>query len=70
MLYFFSLLVIQVQLYCILVGPGISSYVATPSDVKGPLTKCLEEAKRTVPPERRNKTPVFLGATAGMRMLK
>ncbi|XP_060570856.1 ectonucleoside triphosphate diphosphohydrolase 1-like [Ruditapes philippinarum] len=55
--------------YCTVIDHGITSYVNTPSNLSGPLSVCLEEAKQHIPYDNREDTPIFLGATAGMRML-
>lgn len=55
--------------YCTVIGHGITSYVNSPSNLSGPLSVCLEEAKQHIPYDNREDTPIFLGATAGMRML-
>ncbi|KAL4231435.1 Ectonucleoside triphosphate diphosphohydrolase 3 [Mactra antiquata] len=54
---------------CKVNGGGITSYESNPSDVKAPLQKCIDEVKHVIPIEDRDKAPIFLGATAGMRML-
>ncbi|XP_066268215.1 ectonucleoside triphosphate diphosphohydrolase 1-like isoform X2 [Branchiostoma lanceolatum] len=52
------------------VRPGISSYVASPQFVKTALILLLYSAKAAVPKELHSSTPVYLKATAGMRLLK
>lgn len=47
---------------------GISEL--TPRFVQTEIGKLLEYAKTKIPEEERNRTSVFLGATAGMRLLK
>uniref|UniRef100_A0A8C5YAG3 Ectonucleoside triphosphate diphosphohydrolase 2 n=1 Tax=Microcebus murinus TaxID=30608 RepID=A0A8C5YAG3_MICMU len=55
---------------CDVQGGGISSYADNPSGAGQSLVKCLEQALRDVPKERHAGTPLYLGATAGMRLLK
>ncbi|KAA8581413.1 hypothetical protein FQN60_002994 [Etheostoma spectabile] len=49
--------------------PGISSYASAPSKAGQSLTECMQEAVQRVPEKRRGETPLYLGATAGMRLL-
>lgn len=51
-------------------GPGISSYASDPAQAGESLRGCLEEALAVVPEAQQQRTPVFLGATAGMRLLR
>lgn len=51
-------------------GGGISSYANDPSRAGQSLVECLEQALRDVPKDRHAGTPLYLGATAGMRLLK
>ena len=51
-------------------GGAISQYIYDPSKAGPSLKGCLDNAKEIVPHDRRSDTPIFLGATAGMRMLK
>ncbi|KAJ8264739.1 hypothetical protein GJAV_G00153430, partial [Gymnothorax javanicus] len=51
-------------------GKGISSYAASPEKAGTSLRDCMEEAKETIPAWRHQETPVYLGATAGMRLLR
>ncbi|XP_063100392.1 ectonucleoside triphosphate diphosphohydrolase 8 isoform X2 [Cavia porcellus] len=51
-------------------GPGISSYTLDPSQAGESLRTCLEKALALVPRAQHRQTPVFLGATAGMRLLR
>ena len=48
----------------------ISSFSDDPSEAGRELLPCLDEAKDTVPYHQQETTPVFLGATAGMRLLR
>ncbi|XP_052771373.1 ectonucleoside triphosphate diphosphohydrolase 8-like [Mya arenaria] len=50
-------------------GSGLTSYENNISALAGPLSDCLQEAKGHVPYTAHKTTPIFLGATAGMRML-
>ncbi|XP_062938641.1 ectonucleoside triphosphate diphosphohydrolase 2 isoform X1 [Cynocephalus volans] len=54
---------------CNVRGGGISSYADNPSGAGQSLVECLEQALRDVPIERHAGTPLYLGATAGMRLL-
>ncbi|XP_004848849.1 ectonucleoside triphosphate diphosphohydrolase 2 isoform X1 [Heterocephalus glaber] len=54
---------------CDVQGGGISSYADDPSKAGRSLVECLEQALRDVPTERHAATPLYLGATAGMRLL-
>ncbi|XP_066539554.1 ectonucleoside triphosphate diphosphohydrolase 3 [Hoplias malabaricus] len=52
---------------CLVKGPGISEKDA---DSMKNLKKCMDDISKDVPPSQHNSTPVFLGATAGMRLLR
>ncbi|XP_069095790.1 ectonucleoside triphosphate diphosphohydrolase 1 isoform X1 [Pleurodeles waltl] len=54
---------------CKVDGPGISSYYKEPEKAGLSLKKCMDEAKGVVPENRQRETPLYLGATAGMRLL-
>ncbi|KAK2884636.1 hypothetical protein Q8A73_021110 [Channa argus] len=54
---------------CKVQGPGISSYASAPWKAGESLTECMEKAKQEVPGKRHHETPLYLGATAGMRLL-
>ncbi|XP_036712235.1 ectonucleoside triphosphate diphosphohydrolase 2 isoform X6 [Balaenoptera musculus] len=54
---------------CDVRGGGISSYADSPSRAGQSLVECLNQALRDVPKERHAGTPLYLGATAGMRLL-
>uniref|UniRef100_A0A665UL05 Ectonucleoside triphosphate diphosphohydrolase 1 n=2 Tax=Echeneis naucrates TaxID=173247 RepID=A0A665UL05_ECHNA len=54
---------------CKVKGPGISSYASEPWKAGESLKDCIEDAKRRVPEKRHDETPLYLGATAGMRLL-
>ncbi|XP_040885248.1 ectonucleoside triphosphate diphosphohydrolase 1 isoform X2 [Toxotes jaculatrix] len=55
---------------CKVKGPGISSYASAPWKAGESLSECMQEAKQRVPGKRHHETPLYLGATAGMRLLK
>ncbi|XP_004416735.1 PREDICTED: ectonucleoside triphosphate diphosphohydrolase 8 [Odobenus rosmarus divergens] len=61
--------VVSQALACQVKGPGISSYASNPAQAGESLQGCLEEALALIPEARRQETPMFLGATAGMRLL-
>ncbi|XP_077398954.1 ectonucleoside triphosphate diphosphohydrolase 2-like [Vanacampus margaritifer] len=50
-------------------GGGISSYAGQQGAAGQSLEECLEQAAHDVPAHRHKVTPVYLGATAGMRLL-
>ncbi|XP_032722178.1 ectonucleoside triphosphate diphosphohydrolase 2 isoform X1 [Lontra canadensis] len=54
---------------CDVHGGGISSYADNPSRAGRSLVECLDQALQQVPKERHRDTPLYLGATAGMRLL-
>ncbi|XP_077918189.1 ectonucleoside triphosphate diphosphohydrolase 2 isoform X2 [Halichoerus grypus] len=54
---------------CDVRGGGISSYADSPSRAGQSLVECLDQALQEVPEERHVSTPLYLGATAGMRLL-
>nr|XP_009666340.1 PREDICTED: ectonucleoside triphosphate diphosphohydrolase 2 isoform X2 [Struthio camelus australis] len=54
---------------CDVEGPGISSYNINPPSAGQSLVHCLNQALRDVPTEKHVSTPLYLGATAGMRLL-
>lgn len=58
-----------VKTLLLFLGDGISSYVQNPPAAGESLKKCLDVAKAAVPEGQRKTTPVYLGATAGMRLL-
>uniref|UniRef100_A0A1A7Y0E5 Ectonucleoside triphosphate diphosphohydrolase 2 b n=2 Tax=Iconisemion striatum TaxID=60296 RepID=A0A1A7Y0E5_9TELE len=55
---------------CHVKGGGISSYVGQTGAAGRSLEACLDQAVRDIPKERHQNTPVYLGATAGMRILQ
>ncbi|XP_028810304.1 ectonucleoside triphosphate diphosphohydrolase 1 isoform X2 [Denticeps clupeoides] len=54
---------------CDVEGKGISSYANNVSQAGNSLKKCMDKAKKSVPKAKHGDTPVYLGATAGMRLL-
>ncbi|NXS13879.1 ENTP2 diphosphohydrolase, partial [Neodrepanis coruscans] len=48
---------------------GISSYISNPLAAGTSLEQCLNQALSDVPKEKHMDTPLYLGATAGMRLL-
>ncbi|KAJ8379842.1 hypothetical protein SKAU_G00006200 [Synaphobranchus kaupii] len=57
-------------LVCDVEGPGISSYANDPPAAGKSLTACLDDAKAAISFGEQRDTPVYLGATAGMRLLR
>ncbi|NXY90780.1 ENTP8 diphosphohydrolase, partial [Alcedo cyanopectus] len=55
---------------CHVDGPGISSYADNPAGAGASLKPCLDRAMKMVPAEQQRETPTYLGATAGMRLLR
>ncbi|XP_025736344.1 ectonucleoside triphosphate diphosphohydrolase 1 isoform X2 [Callorhinus ursinus] len=55
---------------CKLRGPGISRYAQKLSEIDIYLTACMIRATQVVPKSQHQETPVYLGATAGMRLLR
>uniref|UniRef100_A0A3B5LL98 Ectonucleoside triphosphate diphosphohydrolase 2a, tandem duplicate 2 n=1 Tax=Xiphophorus couchianus TaxID=32473 RepID=A0A3B5LL98_9TELE len=51
-------------------GGGISSYAGKPGDAAKSLEECMNHALKKIPKSRQQQTPLCLGATAGMRLLK
>ncbi|XP_004613413.2 ectonucleoside triphosphate diphosphohydrolase 8 [Sorex araneus] len=61
--------VVSQALDCTVEGPGISSYASDPARAGESLRGCLDQALAHIPKAQWQGTPVFLGATAGMRLL-
>ncbi|XP_060156070.1 ectonucleoside triphosphate diphosphohydrolase 8 isoform X4 [Globicephala melas] len=61
--------VVSQALACRVKGPGISSYASDPAQAGESLQGCLEEALALIPKAKHQQTPMFLGATGGMRLL-
>ncbi|XP_020365271.2 ectonucleoside triphosphate diphosphohydrolase 3 [Rhincodon typus] len=55
---------------CHIKGPDISSYVKEPAQAAHSMEWCLNRTMEKIPAERHNSTPVYFGATAGMRLLQ
>ncbi|XP_070416852.1 ectonucleoside triphosphate diphosphohydrolase 1 isoform X4 [Equus przewalskii] len=55
---------------CKVKGPGISKYAQKVNDIELYLAECMERAREVVPQSQHQETPVYLGATAGMRLLR
>ncbi|KAJ7381418.1 hypothetical protein OS493_001553 [Desmophyllum pertusum] len=51
------------------IEPGISDLADDPSQVEAYMMPLLESAKKTIPEDKQALTPIFLSATAGMRLL-
>ncbi|XP_006900731.1 PREDICTED: ectonucleoside triphosphate diphosphohydrolase 8 [Elephantulus edwardii] len=62
--------VVSQALVCQVEGPGISSYASNPAEAGESLRGCLKEALALIPAAQHQETPMFLGATAGMRLLR
>ncbi|XP_052412295.1 ectonucleoside triphosphate diphosphohydrolase 2 [Carassius gibelio] len=54
---------------CHVKGGGISSYAGNKGGAASSLEECMEKAMQEIPKSRHKLTPVYLGATAGMRLL-
>ncbi|XP_071322110.1 ectonucleoside triphosphate diphosphohydrolase 2 [Trachinotus anak] len=54
---------------CHVKGGGISSYAGQRGAAGQSLEACLDQAVKDIPKEKHHVTPVYLGATAGMRLL-
>ncbi|NWI62611.1 ENTP8 diphosphohydrolase, partial [Todus mexicanus] len=62
--------VVSQTLSCDVQGQGISSYVNNPPKAGDSLRECLDKALTIVPAAKQKDVPVYLGATAGMRLLR
>lgn len=51
-------------------GGGVSSYAGERGGAGRSLEPCLDQALKDIPKSRHHLTPLYLGATAGMRLLK
>lgn len=51
-------------------GGGISSYASNPPAAGTSLRSCLDQAMKLIPGKQQKQTPILLGATAGMRLLR
>ncbi|XP_039514712.1 ectonucleoside triphosphate diphosphohydrolase 2-like [Pimephales promelas] len=54
---------------CRVKGDGISSYAGVRGGAARSLEECMENALKEIPKSRHKLTPLYLGATAGMRLL-
>ncbi|XP_006119917.1 ectonucleoside triphosphate diphosphohydrolase 1 isoform X2 [Pelodiscus sinensis] len=54
---------------CTVQGSGISGYSKDPDEAGLSLQNCIKRAQEMVPEQQHRDTPVYLGATAGMRLL-
>ncbi|NXC38923.1 ENTP8 diphosphohydrolase, partial [Penelope pileata] len=55
---------------CAVNGSGISSYADDPAGAGASLKPCLDKAMTIIPAGQQRETPTYLGATAGMRLLR
>ncbi|XP_006893061.1 PREDICTED: ectonucleoside triphosphate diphosphohydrolase 3 [Elephantulus edwardii] len=55
---------------CSVKGSGISSYANNPEDVPKAFEDCMQKVKEQLPAHLHASTPIHLGATAGMRLLR
>ncbi|MEQ2265705.1 hypothetical protein XENORESO_011295 [Xenotaenia resolanae] len=55
---------------CEVEGGGISSYAGKHGGAAKSLEGCMKHALKEIPTSRQHQTPLCLGATAGMRLLK
>uniref|UniRef100_A0A8B9Z1Y3 Ectonucleoside triphosphate diphosphohydrolase 8 n=1 Tax=Buteo japonicus TaxID=224669 RepID=A0A8B9Z1Y3_9AVES len=62
--------VVSQTLSCEVQGQGISSYANDPPKAGDSLRECLDKALKVVPAAKQRDVPAYLGATAGMRLLR
>ncbi|KGL88785.1 Ectonucleoside triphosphate diphosphohydrolase 3, partial [Charadrius vociferus] len=62
--------VVSQNFKCSVKGPGISSYESNPGALAKPFDDCLNKVKERIPVHLHKNTSVYLGATAGMRLLR
>uniref|UniRef100_A0A8C6S7J0 Ectonucleoside triphosphate diphosphohydrolase 1 n=1 Tax=Nannospalax galili TaxID=1026970 RepID=A0A8C6S7J0_NANGA len=62
--------VVQQLEECKVKGPGISKYAQKTNEIGTYLAECMELCSNVIPASKLQETPVYLGATAGMRLLK
>ncbi|NXL70061.1 ENTP8 diphosphohydrolase, partial [Leptocoma aspasia] len=62
--------VVSQTLSCDVQGEGISSYANNPPEAGNSLRECLDKALQVIPAEKQRDVPAYLGATAGMRLLR
>ncbi|XP_067935901.1 ectonucleoside triphosphate diphosphohydrolase 3-like isoform X2 [Watersipora subatra] len=58
------------RLVCEVEGGGLTDYTDMPEEAGSSLTKCLNMAAHNISWASKQFTPVYLGATAGMRLLR
>uniref|UniRef100_F6U3Z1 Ectonucleoside triphosphate diphosphohydrolase 8 n=1 Tax=Monodelphis domestica TaxID=13616 RepID=F6U3Z1_MONDO len=61
--------VVSQTMTCDVTGDGISSYAQKPEAAGKSLKPCLDKAMELIPAAQLTQVPVYLGATAGMRIL-
>uniref|UniRef100_A0A8C4WFP0 Ectonucleoside triphosphate diphosphohydrolase 2 n=1 Tax=Gopherus evgoodei TaxID=1825980 RepID=A0A8C4WFP0_9SAUR len=54
---------------CAVQDPGISNYSGSPGEAGNSLKPCLGQAMKEIPEGQHDQTPIYLGATAGTRLL-
>ncbi|KAG8572833.1 hypothetical protein GDO81_012179 [Engystomops pustulosus] len=54
---------------CNVNGPGISGYASEPENAAKNIDSCMKKVISVIPFNQQNSTPLYLGATAGMRLL-
>ncbi|NXF13707.1 ENTP8 diphosphohydrolase, partial [Smithornis capensis] len=62
--------VVSQTLSCDVQGQGISSYANDPPKAGDSLRECLDKALKAIPAAKQRDVPAYLGATAGMRLLR
>ncbi|NXI98897.1 ENTP8 diphosphohydrolase, partial [Psophia crepitans] len=62
--------VVSQTLSCDVQGQGISSYANDPPKAGDSLRECLDKALKVIPAAKQRDAPAYLGATAGMRLLR
>ncbi|KAL1788321.1 ectonucleoside triphosphate diphosphohydrolase 1 [Sigmodon hispidus] len=62
--------VVQQLQECQVKGPGISKYAQKTNEIGTYLAECMEMSTELIPTSKQHATPVYLGATAGMRLLR
>lgn len=62
--------VVQQLEECQVKGPGISKYAQKTDEIGAYLAECMELSTELIPTSKHHQTPVYLGATAGMRLLR
>ncbi|RUS72026.1 hypothetical protein EGW08_020210 [Elysia chlorotica] len=60
----------QIGEKCDAKGRGISSFESNPSEAGDSIMDCLKEAETLIPIDKYSNTPVYLGATADMRLIQ